>query len=83
MEYTDGPGLTRIRGVAQMGTYLKNQFQFSRQYLTVSDETCAAGTYVAEWSLDMDLGTGELRKMPGISVLRFVQPDASSAGDDA
>ena len=44
---------------------------------------CAAGTYVAEWSLDMDLGTGELRKMPGISVLRFVQPDASSAGDDA
>ena len=48
-----------------MGTYLKNQFQFSRQYLTVSDETCAAGTYVAEWSLDMDLGTGELRKMPG------------------
>ena len=83
LEYTDGPGLTRIRGVVQMGTYLKNQFQFSRQYLTVSDETCAAGTYVAEWSLDMDLGTGELRKMPGISVLRFVQPDASSAGDDA
>ena len=69
VEYTDGPGLTRIRGAAQMGTYLANQFQFSRQYLTVSDETCAADTYVAEWSLDMDLGTGELREMPGISVL--------------
>ena len=80
VEYTDGPGLTRIRGAAQMGTYLANQFQFSRQYLTVSDETCAADTYVAEWSLDMDLGTGELREMPGISVLRFV-PREPSAGD--
>ena len=80
IEYTDGPGLTRIRGAAQMGTYLANQFQFSRQYLTVSDETCAADTYVAEWSLDMDLGTGELREMPGISVLRFV-PREPSAGD--
>ena len=80
VEYTDGPGLTRIRGAAQMGTYLANQFQFSRQYLTVSDETCAADTYVAEWSLDMDLGTGELREMPGISVLRFV-PREPAAGD--
>ena len=81
VEYTDGPGLTRIRGAAQMGTYLANQFQFSRQYLTVSDETCAADTYVAEWSLDMDLGTGELREMPGISVLRFV-PSAAGDGDE-
>ena len=81
VEYTDGPGLTRIRGAAQMGTYLANQFQFSRQYLTVSDETCAADTYVAEWSLDMDLGTGELREMPGISVLRFVPSAEPAAGD--
>ena len=81
VEYTDGPGLTRIRGAAQMGTYLANQFQFSRQYLTVSDETCAADTYVAEWSLDMDLGTGELRGMPGISVLRFVPSAEPAAGD--
>ena len=81
IEYTDGPGLTRIRGAAQMGTYLANQFQFSRQYLTVSDETCAADTYVAEWSLDMDLGTGELREMPGISVLRFVPAAEPAAGD--
>ena len=80
VEYTDGPGLTRIRGAAQMGTYLANQFQFSRQYLTVSDETCAADTYVAEWSLDMDLGTGELREMPGISVLRFVPAAEPAAG---
>ena len=69
--YVDGPGLTNVRGKDAMARYLKNQFDFSRQYLTVSDETCVGDTYVARWSLDMDLGTGNLRGMPGISVLKF------------
>ena len=51
--------------------YLANQFEFEGQYLTVVEETCAADTYIASWSLDMDLGTGNLRGMPGISVLKF------------
>ena len=80
LRYVDGPGLTNVRGKDAMATYLRNQFEFSNQWLTVTEETCAADTYVAEWSLDMDLGTGELREMPGISVLRFV-PREPSAGD--
>ena len=49
LEYTDGPGLTHIAGKDQMSRYLRNQFEFSRQYLTVAEETCAADTYVATW----------------------------------
>jgi len=41
-----------------MALYLRNQFEFSRQYLTVSEETCAADTYIGTWTLDMDLGRG-------------------------
>lgn len=73
LEYTDGPGLTHIAGKDQMALYLDNQFKFSRQFLTVTEETCAADTYIAQWSLDMDLGTGNLRGMPGISVLKFAE----------
>ena len=80
LEYTDGPGLTHIAGKDQMSRYLRNQFEFSRQYLTVAEETCAADTYVATWSLDMDLGTGNLRGMPGISVLKFKEAAVGTAG---
>ena len=80
--YVDGPGLTNVRGKDAMARYLKNQFDFSRQYLTVSDETCVGDTYVARWSLDMDLGTGNLRGMPGISVLKFAtETDEDAAGE--
>ena len=67
LRYVDGPGLTNVRGKDAMATYLRNQFEFSNQWLTVTEETCAADTYVATWSLDMDLGTGNLVDMPGIS----------------
>ena len=80
LRYVDGPGLTKVFGKAQMSTYLANQFEFSRQYLTVAEETCAADTYIASWSLDMDLGTGNLRGMPGISVLKFAG-DGDGDGD--
>ena len=80
LRYVDGPGLTKVFGKAQMSTYLANQFEFSRQYLTVVEETCAADTYIASWSLDMDLGTGNLRGMPGISVLKFAG-DGDGVGD--
>jgi len=56
LEYVDGPGLTHIAGKERMALYLRNQFEFSRQYLTVSEETCAADTYIGTWTLDMDLG---------------------------
>jgi len=73
VQYVDGPGLTKVFGKKNMATYLTNQFAFSNQWLTVTDETCALGTYVAQWSLDMDLGTGSLVDMPGISVLKFAE----------
>ena len=77
----DGGGekTTLLAGKDQMSVYLNNQFQFSRQFLTVSEETCAADTYVATWSLDMDLGTGNLRGMPGISVLKFEEAAVGAA----
>ncbi len=81
--YVDGPGLVRVSGADQMRTYLANQFDFSRQYLTVAEETCAADTYVAQWVLDMDLGTGELRDMPGVSVLKFRPEKTKSPGAEA
>ena len=81
--YVDGPGLVRVSGADQMRTYLANQFDFSRQYLTVAEETCAADTYVAQWVLDMDLGTGELRDMPGVSVLKFRPKKTQSPGAEA
>ena len=55
LEYTDGPGLTHIAGKDQMSRYLRNQFEFSRQYLTVAEETCAADTYVATWQGSLSL----------------------------
>ena len=81
LRYVDGPGLTNVRGKEAMATYLRNQFAFSNQWLTVTDETCAANTYVATWSLDMDLGTGNLVDMPGISVLKFRDSDGDGDGD--
>lgn len=69
--YVDGPGLTKIRGKPAMERYLRNQFDFSRQYLSVEEEVCEADSYVATWSLDMLLGTGPLRNVQGISVLKF------------
>jgi len=36
VEYTDGPGLTRVVGRDNMRQYLKNQFDFSRQWLSVT-----------------------------------------------
>ena len=70
-DYVDGPGLTKIHGKRNMERYLRNQFDFSRQYLTVEDEVCQADSYVATWRLDMLLGTGPLRNISGISVLKF------------
>ena len=81
LRYVDGPGLTNVRGKDAMATYLRNQFAFSNQWLTVTDETCAADTYVATWSLDMDLGTGNLVDMPGISVLKFGDGDGDADAD--
>lgn len=80
--YVDGPGLTKIRGKREMERYLKNQFDFSRQFLTVEDEVCsvdAAGddNYVATWRLDMLLGTGALRDIQGISVLKFAPGESN------
>ena len=69
--YVDGPGLTQVRGKPAMERYLRNQFDFSRQYLSVEEEVCEADSYVATWSLDMLLGTGPLRNVQGISVLKF------------
>lgn len=69
--YVDGPGLTKVRGKPAMERYLRNQFDFSRQYLSVEEEVCEADSYVATWSLDMLLGTGPLRNVQGISVLKF------------
>jgi len=40
VEYTDGPGLTHVVGRENMRQYLKNQFDFSRQWLSVTDEVC-------------------------------------------
>jgi hypothetical protein len=70
-DYVDGPGLTKIHGKRNMERYLRNQFDFSRQYLTVDEEVCQADSYVATWRLDMLLGTGPLRNISGISVLKF------------
>ena len=81
LRYVDGPGLTNVRGKDAMATYLRNQFEFSNQWLTVTEETCAADTYVATWSLDMDLGTGNLVDMPGISVLKFGDGDGDADAD--
>jgi hypothetical protein len=75
--YVDGPGLTEVRGKKQMERYLRNQFDFSRQFLTVKEETCAADSYVATWSLDMLLSTGPLRNLSGISTLKF-KPDSDT-----
>ena len=36
-DYVDGPGLTKIRGKKEMERYLKNQFDFSKQILTVEE----------------------------------------------
>jgi hypothetical protein len=81
LRYVDGPGLTNVRGKQAMATYLRNQFAFSNQWLTVTDETCAGDTYIATWSLDMDLGTGNLVDMPGISVLKFAEETGDGNGD--
>ena len=82
LQYVDGPGLTKVFGLKNMKTYLANQFAFSNQWLTVETETCAADTYIATWSLDMDLGTGNLVDMPGISVLKFEGEDVGDASGD-
>ena len=74
--YVDGPGLTEARGKAEMERYLRNQFDFSRQFLTVEEETCAGDSYVATWRLDMRLSTGVLRNLHGISTLKF-RPDST------
>ena len=76
--YVDGPGLTKIQGKRAMERYLKNQFDFSKQFLTVQDEVCEADAYVATWRLDMLLGTGPLRNVQGMSVLKFVSDDPES-----
>ena len=73
VEYTDGPGLTRVVGRDNMRQYLKNQFDFSRQWLSVTDEVCDADKYVAEWNLSMDLGIGSFRDLPGVTVLKFME----------
>ena len=77
-DYVDGPGLTKIRGKKEMERYLKNQFDFSKQFLTVEEEVCEADSYVATWRLDMLLGTGPLRNVQGISVLKFTDDQDSS-----
>jgi len=77
-DYVDGPGLTKIHGKKEMERYLKNQFDFSKQFLTVEEEVCEADSYVATWRLDMLLGTGPLRNVQGISVLKFTN-DQNSA----
>jgi len=79
-DYVDGPGLTKIHGKKEMERYLKNQFDFSKQFLTVEEEVCEADSYVATWRLDMLLGTGPLRNVQGISVLKF-SDDQDSAGN--
>ena len=71
VEYVDGPGLTHVFSKEQMRQYLKNQFDFSRQWLTVETEICENDSYVAEWKLAMDLGIGSFRDLPGVTVLRF------------
>ena len=76
--YVNGPGLTKIRGKKEMERYLKNQFDFSKQFLTVEEEVCEADSYVATWRLDMLLGTGPLRNVQGISVLKFTDDQDSS-----
>ena len=73
VEYTDGPGLTRVVGRDNMRQYLKNQFDFSRQWLSVIDEVCDGDKYVAEWNLSMDLGIGSFRDLPGVTVLKFME----------
>ena len=73
VEYTDGPGLTRVFGRENMRQYLKNQFDFSRQWLSVTDEACDKDKYVAEWNLSMDLGIGSFRDLPGVTVLKFME----------
>lgn len=73
VEYTDGPGLTRVVGRDNMRQYLKNQFDFSRQWLSVTDEVCDEDKYVAEWNLSMDLGIGSFRDLPGVTVLKFME----------
>lgn len=77
-DYVDGPGLTKIHGKKEMERYLKNQFDFSKQFLTVEEEVCEADSYVATWRLDMLLGTGPLRNVQGISVLKFTDDQDSS-----
>jgi hypothetical protein len=56
-----------------MRQYLKNQFDFSRQWLSVTDEVCDGNKYVAEWNLSMDLGIGSFRDLPGVTVLKFME----------
>lgn len=73
VEYTDGPGLTHVVGRENMRQYLKNQFDFSRQWLSVTDEVCDGNKYVAEWNLSMDLGIGSFRDLPGVTVLKFME----------
>ena len=73
VEYTDGPGLTRVVGRDNMRQYLKNQFDFSWQWLSVTDEVCDEDKYVAEWNLSMDLGIGSFRDLPGVTVLKFME----------
>ena len=77
-DYVDGPGLTKIHGKKEMERYLKNQFDFSKQFLTVEEEVCEADSYVATWRLDMLLGTGPLRNVQGISVLKFTDDQDSA-----
>ena len=64
-----------------MGAYLRNQFEWSSGWVAVTGERCAAGTGVATWSREMDLGTGNLVDMPGISVLKFGDGDGDGDAD--